>query len=146
MKCVQSLLCSVRRIAFSLPHASGSIFNWQLPVGWCMSVEHSNIKECPFKSSPQKPLAAMSSLAPFEMLADHPHNSSLVTSCKSGSIRTSLHTSVSRFVVRSLILLWRMEGKPPHGQYSTCSIVSSLHTCSLRLMASWSYGIVLGSH
>ena len=42
--------------------------------------------------------------------------------CRSGSIRTSEHISVKRFAVRSLISLWRMDGKPPLGQVRECSI------------------------
>ena len=72
---------------------------------------------------PQKPLAAMSSLAPSVVIADRPDSTSLDTSCRSGSTWTSWHTSVSRFAVMSLISLCRMEGNPPRGQESTCSTV-----------------------
>ncbi len=51
------------------------------------------------------PLAEISSLAPSCVLFDAFGNDSLVIGCSVGSIRTSLHTSVSRPAVRSQISL-----------------------------------------
>ena len=70
---------------------------------------------------PQKPLTAMSSLAPSEMLEERVDITSPVSSCRSGSTRTSLQTSVRRLAVKSLISLWRIEGNPPLGQERACS-------------------------
>ena len=70
---------------------------------------------------PHKPLTAMSSLAPSEMLEERVDSTSPVSSCRSGSTRTSLQTSVRRFAVKSLILLWRIEGNPPLEQERACS-------------------------
>ena len=74
---------------------------------------------------PQKPLAAMSNLAPSSVFAVRLVIVSVVISCRSGSTLTSLHTSVNRVAVKSLISLWRREwrreGKPPRGQESKCS-------------------------
>ncbi len=64
-----------------------------------MGVEHPDIKEGPFVSSAPKAAAVMSSLAPSVVIADRPDSTSLDTSCRSGSTRTSWHTSVSRFAV-----------------------------------------------
>ena len=44
-----------------------------------------------------------------------------VIGCNSGSIRTSLQTSVRRLAVRSLISLCLIEGEPPLGQERACS-------------------------
>ena len=44
-----------------------------------------------------------------------------VIGCNSGSVQTSLQTSVSRLAVRSLISLCLIEGKPPLGLERTCS-------------------------
>ena len=88
-----------------------------LSVGGSIGVEHPDIKEGPFISS------TPSSLAPSVVIAVRPDSTSLDTSCRSSSTWTSWHTSVSRFVVMSLISLCRMEGNPPRWQESTCSTV-----------------------
>ena len=69
----------------------------------------------------QKPLAALSSLAPSVVIAVRLDSTSLDISYRLGSTWTSWHTSVSRFAVISLISLCRMEGNPPRGQERTCS-------------------------
>ena len=57
------------------------------------------------KQSPQKFLAAMSSLVPTLELEVKNERVSLVRGCRCGSIRTSEHISESRFTVRSQISL-----------------------------------------
>jgi len=69
---------------------------------------------------PQKPLAATSSLAPSVVFALRPESLRLIT-CSSGSTWTLLQTSVKSTAVRSLISLWRSDGKPPRGHDSRCS-------------------------
>ena len=44
-----------------------------------------------------------------------------VIGCNSGSVQTSLHTSVRRLAVKSLISLCLIVGNPPLGQESACS-------------------------
>ena len=50
-----------------------------------------------------------------------PVNSSSVTGWSSGSIHTSLHTSVRRVAVRSHISLCLIDGKPPLVHDKACS-------------------------
>ena len=63
----------------------------------------------------------MSRRAPFWALEVAPVRTSLVIGCRSGSMQTSLQTSVRRLAVRSLILLCLMDRKPPFGQDRACS-------------------------
>ncbi len=58
-----------------------------------MRVEHSEIEVCFFESPPQKPFAAISSLAPFSLIAEAPLSISSVIGWSGGSMLTSLHTS-----------------------------------------------------
>ena len=92
-----------------------------LSVGGGMRIENSDIKICSFNRPPQKPLAAMSRCAPSWALEVAPMRTSPVIGCRSGSMQTSLQTSVRRLAVRSLISLCLMDGKPPFGQDRACS-------------------------
>ena len=73
------------------------------------------------KVPPQTPFAAISSRAPACELAVAPISSSSVTGWSSGSVHTSLHTSVRRVAVRSCISLCLIDGKPPLAQDRACS-------------------------
>ena len=70
-----------------------------------MKVENSDIKVCFLNRPPQKPLAAMSKRAPSFALQVALVRNSPVIGCRSGSMQTSLQTSVRRLAVRSLISL-----------------------------------------
>ena len=74
---------------------------------------------------PQTPFADRSSLAPSCVLADAPSSWLGETGCKSGSTRTSLHTSVSNEAVMSLISLCLIVGNPPLAQDSAWSTVKA---------------------
>ena len=63
-----------------------------------------NYTECS-NLPPQSPLTAISSLAPSVVMAVRPDSSSVVSSCRSGSTRTSLQTSLRRLAVMTLISL-----------------------------------------
>ena len=79
-------------------------------------------------SKPEK--AEISSLAPSCELAVAPVRCSVVTACSSGSMRTSLHTSVSRLAVRSRISLCLIVGSPPlahESAYSTVKLLPQSH-------------------
>ena len=71
-------------------------------------------------------LADMSSLAPSCEFAVVPDIWLGDTGCSSGSMRTSLHTSVSKWAVKSQISLCLIVGKPPLAQESACSTVKLL--------------------
>lgn len=106
----------LKHLLFSAAHCQA-----RLPVGGSMWIEDANVKKCSFKRPPQKPFAAVSRRAPswvFEVALEKifPDNG-----YSSGSMQTSLHTWVNRSAVKSLISLWRIEGKPPFGQDSACS-------------------------
>ena len=60
----------------------------------------------------QKPFTARSNLAPSWVLVELRLKVSVDRGCRSGSVMTSWHTSVSRLAVRSLILCRRI-GKLP---------------------------------
>ena len=81
-------------------------------------VKNSYIKERSLISA--APEAALSRRAPSAVFAVCIVITSVVISCNVGSTQTSLQTSVSRDAVRSLSSLWRMDGKSPFGQNSTC--------------------------
>ena len=70
---------------------------------------------------PQKPLAAMSSRAPSCAFEVAPVRTFPVIGCRSGSMQTSLQTSVRTLAVRSLISLCLIDGKLPVGQDRACS-------------------------
>ena len=72
---------------------------------------------------PQKPFTAMSSRAPSWVLVEFKLKVSVDKGCRSGSVLTSWHTSVSKLAVRSLISCHRI-GKPPLGQVKAWSIVN----------------------
>ena len=74
-----------------------------------------------WKYPPQTPFAAMSSRAPACELAVAPISSSSVTGWSSGSVHTSLHTSMRRVAVRSRMSLCLIDGKPPLAQDRACS-------------------------
>ena len=73
---------------------------------------------------PQKPFTAMSSRAPSWVLVEFRLKVSFDKGCRSGSVLTSWHTSVSKLAVRSLISLCRRIGKPPLEQVKAWSIVN----------------------
>ena len=75
------------------------------------------------KRPPQRPLTAISSLAPSVLIEEALARTSPESGCRSGSTRTSWQTSVSIVAVTSRISLWRMIGKPPLGHERTCSTV-----------------------
>ena len=77
---------------------------------------------------PQKPLAAMSRRAPSWTLDEAPVSDSPVIGCNYGSVQTSLHTSVRRLVVRSLISLCLIVGNPLLGQELECMFHGKLGT------------------
>ena len=72
---------------------------------------------------PQKPLAAICSLAPSSVTAEAPVMGSPVIGCSVGSMQTSLHTSDSQHPTVPRTSLCLIEGKPPFGQESECSTV-----------------------
>ena len=63
----------------------------------------------------------LSNLAPSWTFEEAPLSCSPFTLWSSGSTQTSFRTSVSRLAVRSLISLWRIDGKPPFGHERACS-------------------------
>ena len=67
-------------------------------------------------------LATMSRRAPSSLLADLCASLSPVTGCRQDSVPTPWHTSVKHSAMISLILLCRVEGKPPWEQLRACSI------------------------
>ena len=71
--------------------------------------------------TPQNPFIAISSWALSVMLAVWLAIISDVIGCSSSSIHRSIHTSVSRVVVRSLSLFWQIQGSPPFEHDSTWS-------------------------
>ena len=81
-----------------------------------MGVENPHIKKVFSNLPPHTPLAEISSLAPSCELEVAPVRCSFFTGCSSGSIQTSLHTSVSKLAVRSRISLSLIVGKPPFAQ------------------------------
>ena len=96
--------------------------HWGLiTIRWGMWVEYSYVKESPL--SPQKLSAAISSRAPFSEFAVLCRKCSSFIDCSGGSIPTLWQVSVRTLAVKSLISLWRIEGKPPVGQLIACSTV-----------------------
>ena len=86
-----------------------------------MRVENTNIKLCYFKPSSPEPIGCNVKTCTIWVLEVAPVRASLVIGCRSDSMQTSPHTSVSRLAVRSLISLCLMDGKPPFGQDRACS-------------------------
>ena len=83
----------------------------------------------------QKPMAAMSRRVPSCLLDEAPVRISPVTGCSSDSVQTSLQTSVRRLAVKSRISLCLMEGKPPLGHDTACSmenLMPQLHVDGVR--------------
>lgn len=60
----------------------------------------------------QKPFAAMSSLAPSDVLTVALAMTSPVSGCRSGSTTTSWHTSVMSFAVKGMTLIVAGYGEP----------------------------------
>ena len=84
-----------------------------------MRVENLDIKIGPLITTPpQKPLAAMSSLAPSSVIIEALLKISPIIGCNGGSMQTSVQTSDSQPATVSLTSLWRIDGKPPLGQES----------------------------
>ena len=68
----------------------------------------------------------------MKSLRKFPH---AVTDCSSGSVQTSLQTSVRRLAVKSRISLCMIEGKPPLGHDRACSmenLIAQSHVDGVR--------------
>ena len=76
---------------------------------------------------PQKLFTAMSSRAPSWVLVEFELKVSVDKGCRSGSVLTSWHTSVSKLAVKSPISLCRRIGKLPVGQVKAWSIWCHIH-------------------
>ena len=77
-----------------------------------MRIKNSHIKDT-FKSTTPKTISSNIHLTPSWVYDEAPVNTSTSMGRSSGSMQTSLQTSVGRLAVRSLISLCQMEGKPP---------------------------------
>ena len=97
-----ALLISPFFLGFMLPVTVG---DGSVAVGGCMGVKHSDIQEGSLETASPNPLTAMSSLAPSAEMDVDLVMVSPVSGCRSGSVLTSWHISVSRFAVTSRISL-----------------------------------------
>ena len=87
-----------------------------LTIGGASGLKTRTSKKVLSRRPPQKPFAAMSSLAPSSIIAEAPLRVSPESGCKVGSMQTSLKTSDNQPPTVSRTSLCRMEGKPPLGQ------------------------------
>ena len=88
------LVCSLLASLMSLVTGrQGSVL-----VGWGVRIKHSDVEVCSLERPAQKPLAAMSNLAPLWELAVALSSTSPVTGCNSGS----MHSSYKPLLVRWL--------------------------------------------
>ena len=100
-------------------------------ISWGMGLKTLTSKSVLWNVPFQKLLAAISSRAPFWVLAEASLSISSVTGWSSGSIFTLWHTSVRRVAVMSLISLCLMDGNPPLAHEKACSTVSLLPQAQL---------------
>ena len=86
-----------------------------------MGVKHPDVKVCSLKSTSPHTICRNIKACTILCIAVAPVKPSSVTGCSTGSMRTSLQTSVRRVAVRSRISLCLMDGKTPLAHDSACS-------------------------